>query len=92
MGVADFYAKGDYNAQCYECGRKFKFSMLKKHWKGYYVCVDHWEPRQTQDFVRGVVDNQTVPYAQPQPAPTFAPDAPSIPIPSPSDYPIYGND
>ena len=34
---------GDYNAACFECGRQHKASMLMKHWKGYYVCPEHWE-------------------------------------------------
>lgn len=92
MGQADFLKLGDYNAQCFECGRKFKFSMLKQHWKGYYVCPDHWEPRQPQDFVRGSVDNQSVPYAQPQPAPIWAPGSPNVPMAQPSEYPINGED
>ena len=73
MGQADYYAPGDYNAQCYQCSRKFKFSMLTRNWQGYYVCPEHWEPRQPQDFVRGIPDNQAVPQAQPWPAPEFAP-------------------
>lgn len=59
------WAKGDYNAVCYECGRKFKASELRRHWQGYFVCPEHWEPRQPQDFVRGIQDVQTVPWAQP---------------------------
>lgn len=92
MGRADFLKLGDHNAQCFECGRKFKFSQLKRHWKGYYVCEEHWEVRQPQDFARGSTDNQTVPYAQPQPDPAFALDSPSVPIVQPSDYPIQGED
>ena len=68
-GPNDYYASGDWNAICYECGRKFKASQLKRHWQGYYVCTKHWEPRQPQDFVRGVQDVQTPPWAQPMPAP-----------------------
>lgn len=71
-GKADFLDLGDWNAQCFECGMKFKASTLKKHWQGYYVCPQHWETRQPQDFVRGVKDVQTPPWVQPQPANTFA--------------------
>lgn len=70
-GRADYLALGDWNAVCYQCGRKRKASELRKHWQGYYVCPEHWEPRQTQDFVRSVPDNQTPPWAQPMPADTF---------------------
>ena len=71
MGKADHLVLGDHNATCYECGKKFKASMLKKHWQGYYVCPAHWEPRETQDFVRAVPDDMGVPWSQPVPADIF---------------------
>jgi len=64
-GRADYLELGDWNAVCYECGRKRKASTLKRHWQGYWVCAQHWEPRQTQDFVRAVPDIQTPPWTQP---------------------------
>ncbi len=70
-GKADHYSPGDWNSVCEECGRKFKASYLVKHWKGYWVCPEHWEPREAQDFVKSVPDNQTAPWTQPDPAPTF---------------------
>ncbi len=66
MGQADHLELGDWNAACYECGMKRKASTLKRHWKGYYVCAEHWEPRHPQDFVRGVPDIQTPPWVQDQ--------------------------
>lgn len=71
MGRADYYADGDWNAQCYECGKKFKASTLLHHWQGYWVCPRCFEVRHPQDFVRGVPDVQTPPWTQPQPADTF---------------------
>lgn len=65
MGRADFWSNGDWNAVCYECGRKRKASTLLKNWQGYFVCPEHWEARQPQDFARGVQDVQTVPWSQP---------------------------
>ena len=65
MGRADYLALGDYNASCSICGTKYKASELKKHWTGWYRCTSCWEPRQPQDFVRGVQDVQTVPWSQP---------------------------
>ncbi len=64
-GRADYLELGDWNAVCFQCGRKRKGSMLKKHWQGYWVCPEHWEPRQPQDFVRGVADVITPPFQQP---------------------------
>lgn len=63
-GRDGYYREGDWNAVCFECGRKFKASELKRSWKGYYVCPTHWEPRQPQDFVRGIPDNPSVPWVQ----------------------------
>lgn len=73
MGRADFLELGSWNAVCYQCGRKRKSSMLRKHWQGYYVCPEHWEMRQPQDFVRSVPDKQTPPWVQPMPANVFLP-------------------
>ena len=87
-GHADFYAPGDWNAVCYECGRKFKASELKRHWQGYYVCSKHWEPRQPQDFVRGVQDVQTPPWTQPMP-PDPTTSSPWLMLIGASPYPNY---
>lgn len=71
MGRADYLELGSWNVQCYQCGRKRKASMMKKHWQGFWVCPEHWEARHPQDFVRNVTDNMTPPWSQPQPAPQF---------------------
>lgn len=70
-GRADFYAPGDWNAVCYRCGRKFKASTLIREWQGFYVCTTCHEPRHPQDFVRGIADNPTPPWVQPQPENSF---------------------
>lgn len=71
MGQADFLALGDWNAQCYQCGTKRKASDMRRHWQGYYVCPQHWEPRQAQDFVKAMVDKQVPPWTQPLPGDQF---------------------
>lgn len=63
-GRADFYSPGDFNAVCSMCGRKRKASTMEKNWQGLYRCPEHNEPRQPQDFVRGVQDNQSTPWSQ----------------------------
>lgn len=69
-GRADYLELGDWNAVCFECGRKRKASTMKKHWQGYWVCPEHWEARQPQDFVRSVPDVIQPPWCQP-PEDTF---------------------
>ena len=65
IGRADYYAPGDWNVVCFECGRKRKASTMQRHWQGYYVCPEHWEPRQAQDFVRAIPEKPAPPWIQP---------------------------
>ena len=76
-----YYAAGDNNAICDNCGRKKKASSLKKTWDGFYVCSDHWEPRHPQDFVRAVRDDQTVKLNRPAVDPVFVGEAETLPLP-----------
>lgn len=71
MGQADHLILGDWNVVCFQCGFKAKASKMVRNWQGYYVHPEHNEPRQTQDFVRGVPDNQTPPWTQPMPTATY---------------------
>lgn len=69
-GRADYLKLGDWNASCASCGRKRKATELRKDWKGFYVCPEHWETRHPQDFVRAMPENQSVPWSQ-EPEDTF---------------------
>ena len=66
MSLRPYYAKGDWNCICDRCGRELKASQLRKEWDNLMVCVECWEPRQPQDFVRGVPDRIGVPWARPE--------------------------
>lgn len=66
MGKADYLSLGDWNAACLMCGRKRKASQMVRNWQGFYRCPEHNETRQPQDFVRGVKDDMSVPWSQPQ--------------------------
>lgn len=67
----NIYCKGDWDAICDSCGRKYKASELRKRWDGLMVCSQDWEPRQPQDFVRAIVDRQAVPWSRPEATDTF---------------------
>lgn len=57
---------------CDRCGWKRWNYELRKEWNGLMVCRDTcWEPRHPQDFVRGVPDEQSVPWVRPEPADSF---------------------
>lgn len=70
-GRSDYWAPGDWNTICYQCGHSRKASTMKRHWQGYYVCPEHWEPRHPQDFVRAVPDTMSPPWTQPMPTDQF---------------------
>lgn len=71
-GRADYYAPGDWNAACAQCGRKRKASTMRQLPKGVpggglYVCFpEHWDARHPQDFVRGVPEREAAPWTQEQ--------------------------
>jgi hypothetical protein len=67
------YDKGNWKAICDACGREFKATQLRKRWDGFMVCSGDWEPRQPQDFVRGVADFQAPPFTRPESSDTFIP-------------------
>jgi hypothetical protein len=84
MAYIPRYDSGDWKALCDVCGREYKATQLTKRWDGLMCCRQDWEPRQPQDFVRGVDDNQTTPWSRPEPANqfiTFAFTAPAVLIP-----------
>lgn len=62
-----YYKSGGWNIECSWCGEKKKNSQVRKTWDGYYVCFEHWEPRQPLDFLKGIEDKQSVPFSQPAP-------------------------
>jgi len=71
MGYKARYDKGDWVALCDSCGRKFKASHLKRRWDGLMVCSEDWEPRQTQDYVRGRAEKQIPVWTRSEPSDGF---------------------
>ena len=68
---ANFYAKGQWNFYCDLCGAKEKSGNGVKTWDNFYVCKSHKEVRNPQDFLKGVKDDQSVPWSRPEPTDTF---------------------
>ncbi len=71
MGKADYFDPGGHNAICDVCGFKFKAKQLRKRWDGVYVCSKDWEIRHPQDFIRGIKDDQHVPWTRPEATNSF---------------------
>ena len=84
-GRADYLALGDYNVACSMCGRKRKASEVVRNWQGLYRCPEHNEPRQPQDFARGIKEVISPPWAQIETDNfvTFTPTFPLVIFPNP---------
>lgn len=55
---------GDHNAECDQCSWTYKASQLREDWQGLYKCPTCFERRHPQDFVRGVQDDPSPPFAR----------------------------
>lgn len=69
--MADNYRPGDHYQIDERTGFKVRASETRKEWTGAIVHRDVYEPRQPQDFVRGVRDKQSVDNPRPRPVDTF---------------------
>lgn len=69
MGRADYFADGQWNFFCDFCGAKQKSGKAMKTWNGFYVCKHHKEVRNPQDFLRGIRENQSLPWTRPEKLP-----------------------
>lgn len=74
MGTELHYIPGSFYRICDKTGFATRAGRTRKEWTGLIVRESVWEPRQPQDFVKGVIDDQTVP--QPRPRQVDAYDGP----------------
>lgn len=61
------YIPHEWNVTCDVCSKKIKASESRLRWDGFLVCVDDYEIRHEQDFVKSKLDQITVPYTRPVP-------------------------
>ncbi len=71
MGSADYFLDGAWNFRCQECGMKLKSTEARRRWDNFIVGPECYEIRNPQDFVRGIPDNQSVPWSTGDPAPIW---------------------
>lgn len=71
MGTEKFYKPGSFYRICDRTGIAVRAGRTQREWQGLIVRKEVFEPRQPQDFVRGVNDIQTVPFARPRQTDTF---------------------
>lgn len=60
------YVGGDFYRICDRTGFKIRAGRTRKEWNGLIVRDKSWEPRQPQDFVKGVRDYQSAPEPRPR--------------------------
>ena len=70
------YVTGEWRVICDRCGFRYHDVHLRREWTGLMTCHgpmtnDCWEPRNAQDFVRGVRDKQSPEWSRPLPDPIF---------------------
>lgn len=66
MGREKFYKPGSFYRICDRTGFATRAERTSMEWQGLIVDRRVYEPRQPQDFVKGVNDDQTVPYPRPR--------------------------
>jgi hypothetical protein len=66
MGTERHYKPGSFYRICDRTGFATRAERTQREWQGLIVRKEVFEPRQPQDFVRGVNDIQTVPYPRPR--------------------------
>lgn len=65
MPLRHTHRPGDWLVNCMICGFTRYGSEIKQQWDGLKVCSKCFSERHPQDLVRGVKDDQTVPFANP---------------------------
>lgn len=85
MGREHFYKPGSFYRIDDKTGFAVRAERQQREWQGLIVDKRVWEIRHPQDFVRGVTDDQTVPYARPR--------IPNPPVgkPQPAQFQVYGD-
>ncbi|MDE2101697.1 MAG: hypothetical protein KGL39_30910 [Patescibacteria group bacterium] len=78
------YVPGDFYRIDDRTGFKVRARKTRMEWNGLIVSRKVWEARQPQDFVKGVIDDQTVPMPRPRQPNTYL----SL---GPSKFEVYGD-
>jgi hypothetical protein len=71
MGRHLHFKMGSFYRQDDRTGFPQRAERTRMEWTGLIVDKKVWEPRQPQDLVKGVQDQQSVPDARPLPPPVF---------------------
>jgi len=81
----NYYKKGQFNRIDDRSGFKKKSGQTSEEWTGMIVATESWEPRNAQDFVRGIPDKMWVE----KPRPEGTDDYSLAPVAPPTSWLIY---
>jgi hypothetical protein len=62
---------GQWFIRCDRTGFRLPSAVCQFEWNNLLTWERVWEPRQPQDYLRGIPDNMSVPYGRPNQDPTF---------------------
>jgi hypothetical protein len=65
------YEKGGAWGMCPRCGFDKRLRTFRQEWNGLRVCPECYDPKHPQLSVRGKADDQSLPFASPEPAETY---------------------
>jgi hypothetical protein len=61
-----WWKEGSWNSICDLCGRKYKAEELIRNWRGQMVCQEDYEPRNEQELIRPIKDQNKLPWTKPR--------------------------
>jgi hypothetical protein len=85
MGTERYYKPGSFYRICDRTGFATRAERTSTEWNNLIVRDDVYERRHPQDFVKGVQDNQTVPFARPRQPNVF------VGTSTASQFEVYGD-
>lgn len=89
MGADKHFRMGSFYRIDDRTGFATRAEDTQMEWNGLIVSKRVFEARQPQDFVKGVADNQTVPYARPRQANVFVGSSTVAQFEVYGDNPLY---
>lgn len=66
MGRTDYFAPGQWNFECDQCGFTWKSDDGRLEWDNLRTCPRCLDPRHPQELVRPIVDPKPIPWSRPQ--------------------------
>jgi hypothetical protein len=63
-GASSYWARGQWNFLCDQCGQQYKSNMARREWDGLMVCPTCLDFRNPQDFIKAIPE-KPIPWSRP---------------------------